>query len=521
MAHDVEIVVDGRPLRVSAGTTLASALFDAGVTSFRTSVRGEPRAPICGMGICHECRVTVNGRAHERSCLITCSDGMVVGTGASPQPAGDDAWRGTPANATSGGEWDVAVVGGGPAGIAAATRAAESGARVVVVDTGIRPGGQIWRHRDSDGRPRSARRWMDRCAQSGATWMAASTVIGGSAADGLLVSTGERATRVRASAVVLATGARELFLPFPGWTLPGVMGAGGLQALVKGGMRVAGRRVVVAGSGPLLLAAAATLVHAGARVIAVVEQAPLHHAARFAAGLWVHPSKLVQAAGYAMALRGSPPRFGTWLARADGTGRVERVTLTDGRRQWEERCDLVCCSYGLVPSTELARWLGCDVARGAVVVDARQRTSVPNVYCAGEPTGVAGELAAIVEGEIAGYAAAGDDARAVAPRLQRARVEWRRTAHRIARDFRVRDEIRELADAETLVCRCEDVPRAALDPAWSAREAKLYTRVGMGPCQGAVCGAACATLFGWLPGVVRPPLAPASVGVLADPDEGA
>ena len=206
MPRDVQIIVDGRALRVSEGVTLASALLDAGITRFRSSVTGEARAPICGMGICFECRVTLDGLPHQRSCLVPCVDGMHVETGNGRDHADgadviDDPGRVRPHGDDGGAiECDVAVVGGGPAGIAAATRAAEAGARVVIIDQGMRPGGQIWRHRDRSTLPRLARRWIERCERSGVRWLPRAAVIGGgpSRDDGLLVSEGDRCRSVRA-----------------------------------------------------------------------------------------------------------------------------------------------------------------------------------------------------------------------------------------------------------------------------------------------------------------------------------
>lgn len=429
---------------------------------------------------------------------------------------------------------DVAVVGGGPAGIAAATRAAESGASTVVVDLGARGGGQVWRHLDQRHLPRLARRWLERCERSGARWLRRAMVIdavalgqgGQGAAEGeatpeLIVSQRqeggeERSFVLRARAVVLATGARELFLPYPGWTLPNAMGIGGAQALLRGGADVRGRRVVIAGSGPLILPVAAAMARAGASIVTVAEQAPRARVARFAGALWAHPSKLAQAIRYRAAFARTAYRTGVWVTRADGRDRVERVTLTDGRRQWTEACDVLCCSYGLVPTTELAQIIGCEVAGGRVTVDELQRTTVARVFCAGEPTGIGGELAALVEGEIAGLAAAGRESAASEARLQRARNAWRRFTDRIAETFCPREELRALADDATIVCRCEDVRRGRLDAAWSVRQAKLYSRIGMGPCQGAVCGPACQFLFGWAAGSVRPPLGAPPVGVWAE-----
>ena len=418
---------------------------------------------------------------------------------------------------------DVVVIGGGPAGIAASTRAAESGARTVVVDSGMRPGGQIWRHTDTSMLPYAARRWIERSQRSGAIWMLQSTVIDGSIEKGLTVLTGAGTRMVRAPRIVIATGARELFLPYPGWTLPNVMGVGGAQALLKGGMDVRGRQVIVAGSGPLLLPVAAALVRAGARVGSVIEQTPARTLLRFAATLMSQPGKLVLAAWYRAALSLRGYRSGTWVARAEGDRRVESVVLTDGRHRWSEPCDLLLCSYGLVPTTELARLLGCEVEGGKVVVDGNQQTSVARIHCVGESTGVAGDDAAVAEGEIAGLGCAGRGNVRIPSALRRRRDRGRRFQRTLSTAFQPRPELLRLADPETVICRCEDVTLACLDRTWSGRQAKLYTRIGMGPCQGAVCGPAVQHLFGWPAGSVRPPLFAPPLGAWAgaEPPRGA
>jgi NADPH-dependent 2,4-dienoyl-CoA reductase/sulfur reductase-like enzyme len=345
--------------------------------------------------------------------------------------------------------------------------------------------------------------------------MLQSTVVDGSPTLGLVVISGEKVHIVRAPRVIIATGARELFLPFPGWTLPNVMGGGGAQALLKGGMQVRGKHVIVAGCGPLLLPVAAALSRAGATVRHVIEQASALTVARFAMSLLSQPAKLMLAARYRSAIPLRAYHTGRWITRADGGTRVETVTLTDGREQWTEPCDLLCCSYGLVPSTDLARLLGCAVENGAVVVDSFQRTTIPGVYCAGESTGVAGDDASVAEGEIAGLAAAAPHEARIPPGLLRRRDLGRRFQHHLMDAFRVRAEILRLADADTVVCRCEDVRFGRLERAWTGRQAKLYTRIGMGPCQGAVCGPAVQHLFGWTAGAVRPPLFAPELGVWA------
>jgi NADPH-dependent 2,4-dienoyl-CoA reductase/sulfur reductase-like enzyme len=387
---------------------------------------------------------------------------------------------------------DVLVVGAGPAGIAAAVHAAEAGRRIVVLDSAQRPGGQIWRHRERRSLPRTAVRWLERFDGSGAVFVPGSEVVDPEVFAG--------------RTVVLATGARERYLPFPGWTLPGVIGIGGAQALLKNGaVDFAGRRVIVAGSGPLMLTVAAALARASARIVLVAEQASARRMTRFAAGLWRTPSRVLDAITYRSAFVGAPYRTGTWIARASASPSGLDVTLSDGQRAV---CDVLCTGYGLVPSTELARLAGCETRDGAVVVDEHQATSVRGIFCAGEPTGIGGVDAALVEGAIAGRAAAG-----VAPDAALGEVHSRHQtfAGRLDSAFAIRPEVRALADAETVVCRCEGVPYGALDPAWSPRQAKLYTRIGMGPCQGRVCGPIMECLRGWPPDTPRPPIFPTPV----------
>jgi NADPH-dependent 2,4-dienoyl-CoA reductase/sulfur reductase-like enzyme len=226
-------------------------------------------------------------------------------------------------------------------------------------------------------------------------------------------------------------------------------------------------------------------------------------------GLWRHPEKLWQGFKLKFGLRDVPFAFGGWPVLAEGTEQLQRVTFSDGQRTWRTDCDLLACGFGLVPNVELPLALGCELNEGFVRVDQRQATSVPNVFCAGEPTGIGGADSALVEGQIAGYAAAGKLERAETLLPQRA--SWHRFRTSLAKAFALRPELRSLATPETIVCRCEDVSLAQLRPFDHWREAKLHARCGMGPCQGRVCGPATTTLFGWGMESVRPPVCPAKV----------
>ncbi|MBA5607691.1 FAD-dependent oxidoreductase [Duganella sp. FT3S] len=411
--------------------------------------------------------------------------------------------------------FDVLVIGAGPAGLAAAHAAAAHGISVGVVDDNPQAGGQIWRGgpaQQADGRARDL--WHALTNAPNITLLHQCRVLCPLEGKRLLAQTPAGAIELDYGKLVIATGARELLLPFPGWTLPGVTGAGGLQALAKGGYPVAGKRVIVAGSGPLLLAAAATLKQQGAHIAAIIEQAAWPRLARFALGLLATPSKVTQALQLACRLRDVPYLRDSYVLSAHGDETLRAVVLQRGGRTEPWDCDLLACGYGLLPNVELALALGCAVdsdgmAPQAVQVDPWQRTSVPDVLCAGEGTGVGGVDLALAEGRIAGLAAAGHTQ--AAPALFAERARWRQFAARLARAFAPRPELARLADDDTIVCRCEDVRHGELRGHASWRSAKLHTRCGMGPCQGRVCGGATGLLYGWRPDAVRVPLSPARI----------
>ncbi|MCX4626968.1 NAD(P)/FAD-dependent oxidoreductase [Streptomyces sp. NBC_01443] len=448
-----------------------------------------------------------------------------------------------PSSASDAAPSDLAVVGAGPAGLAAAVTAAGLGLRVVLLDAGERPGGQYYRH-PAPGlgadRPEALHHgWAAFASREAAlraheeagriTYLPAHhvwTVVPDGPGWTLHAVAGpdEAAATLHARAVLLATGSYERQLPFPGWTLPGVVGAGGAQAMLKSGLVLPGRRVVVAGSGPLLLAVAGSLAAAGARVPAVVEAAAYSGYAGHVPALLRNPGKLAEAATYGSALLRRHIRLLTRHAvtEAHGTDRVEAVTVARLDRHWRPvpgtarriPCDALAVGHGLVPQLELATGLGCATRRSAdgtaaLALDAEQRTSVPGIWSAGETGGIGGAQLALLEGEIAAHAIAG---RAVPADLARRRGRLRAFAEAMGAAHRPGAGWTDWLRDDTDVCRCEEVPASRIREAVAdlgardARSVKLLTRAGMGWCQGRMCGPAVAALAGEDPAPDRRPL---------------
>ncbi|PWF43400.1 FAD-dependent oxidoreductase [Massilia glaciei] len=397
---------------------------------------------------------------------------------------------------------NILILGAGPAGLMAAKAALGNGANVTLVEENHGVGGQIWRGESKlIDHPKLA-------------FIGGARVVSRKGERSLLLETAGGGRTLAWERLIVCAGARELLLPFPGWTLPGVTGAGGLQALVKGGMPVAGRRVVVAGSGPLLLAVAASVQAAGAKVAAIVEHRGTRELARFAGALALrHGAKLGQAATLAWRLRGVPYLRGATLVGATGDTRLRSVTLRRGTGDVSIDCDFLAAGFGLVPNTELGALLGCAIDGGRrIVVDGNQRTSVDDVWAAGECTGIGGVDKSMAEGRIAGLCASG-----AAPGATEtgARSRAHDFGELLARSFAPTNALRAMCQPTTIVCRCEDVTAARLTQHADWRNAKLQTRAGMGPCQGRVCGSACEFLYGWQAPAAQCPIFPASAATLA------
>jgi NADPH-dependent 2,4-dienoyl-CoA reductase/sulfur reductase-like enzyme len=427
----------------------------------------------------------------------------------------------------------VLVIGAGPAGLAAALAATHKGESVILLDASDDVGGQYWRHlpatRPSQNEALLHHGWSTFVAMrerltSTRCEIVTSAHVWAIDHDGVHVligdadGTGRERRTYRADAIVVATGAFDRVLPVPGWDLPGVFSAGGAQALAKGERVAVGRRVVVAGAGPFLLPVAVALLQGGSTVVGVLEASRIP---KMASGWARRPwelggarAKLPEVARYAyeLARHRVPYSTGRAVTAIHGVERVESVTTSAVTASWapiagserELAVDAVCLGHGWTPRLELAIAFGCQLNdQRFVAIDESQRTSVENVYAAGEITGVGGVDLALVEGTIAGHVAAGGQLDDAALRASRARRStWRRFAARLDAAHGIGERWTEWLSDETIVCRCEEVTVARLRSVAQAtqsrglRSLKLTSRAGLGLCQGRVCGRAVEALWG-------------------------
>ncbi|MFO1090832.1 MAG: FAD-dependent oxidoreductase [Hyphomicrobiales bacterium] len=554
----VTVSFDGRTVPARRGESIAAALVAAGTLRFRTTREGAARGPFCGMGVCHECLVEVDGVPNVRACMTKVSGAHEIRTQTIPARIGAARAAASPGS-TAPRDIDVLVVGGGAAGLTAASVAAEAGARVALVDERPTAGGQFLKQpaipalvslSTDDSQFRQGRALLDRAQRTGVVKIDGAVVAAAAEPLAVMVSTGSALIEVAPGALVVATGAYERPLPVAGWTLPGVMTTGAAQTLLRSYRVLAGRRILIAGNGPLNLQVAVELAEAGAQVVAVAELAPrpgpkvsgaLLEMARTA------PQLLAKGAGYVARLYrlGIPLHHATLLADVR-PGLEATLARADGTTVGAFAADAVCMGYGFHPSNELLRLLGCRQDWDArhcqltTVRTAEGLTSVPRVFAAGDCCGLNGAQVAMAEGVIAGLAAAQTaTGRTPSSILLRERTAAVATAQRHRRFQSAlwtvfHGEVPDGIVRETsTVCRCEDLALGDVERVRAGGDAfigsvKRQTRLGMGRCQGRYCvplaaerlsaeaGEPCSERWFAAP---RPPLRPTPIATLARPVE--
>ncbi len=446
------------------------------------------------------------------------------------------------------------IVGAGPAGLACVERLAGAGRPCVLIDDNRQAGGQYFRQLppgysgDGSSLLRDKARF-DRLAavlkRPEVRYLPSTTVWGAPAPLTLSYSGASGSGRIAASSIVIATGAQDRPFPFTGWTLPGVISAGGCLNLAKGHGLVPSGRVMVVGNGPLVLVVAATLAAAGADLVGVVEaQATKRLAGAVLSGLWAAPGIVATALSYHYRIlrSGAWFRSGWMVAEARGTDAIEGICIApvggDGqpvrdRAEWHD-VDTVVTAYGIIPAPDLARLLGCDIKwdpslNGLAPVRSRSlETSVEGVYAVGDGAGIGGAEVAMLEGRLVADALLGAPGETAFMHRYLSLDGFRRRLNMAY----VPPQPLKAAQPDTIICRCEELTlrELALDARASGGDldrVKKATRIGMGRCQGRNCLPAASQLLGaagksleTLPRV-RPPIKPIPLRMLAaDADAG-
>ncbi|WP_018897920.1 FAD-dependent oxidoreductase [Rhizobium sp. 2MFCol3.1] len=524
----VDIVVDGVAVAAERGMTIAAAIEAGGRHDFSRGLKDEPRGIFCGMGVCQDCLVTVDGRLSQRACMTTVRPGMTIERPGSRPVIVDDAISDLAAvpGAIETVQTDLLVIGAGPAGLSAAEAAALAGARVTVVDERSAAGGQYFKQPltalaaqrlGADEQARSGANLVDRVRRAGVTMVAGTTVWGAeSRADGTTVVScygPAGASYYMPKTIVIATGAHERPPAVAGWTRPGVMTAGAAQTLLRSYGTVAGKRIVIAGNGPLNIQVAIETIKAGGHVVALVEKAQAPWKQPAAALQLLAADKMLAANGMrqVIALRaaGVPIHWESAVTSIDGQAGVETVAIKGPSGALTLQADTVLIGGDFAPSNELSRLLGCGHelvdGRLSAICKADGETTLPHVHVVGEAARFGGAHIAMAAGRLAGLAVARKLGRSV-PRDDK--TERRLERHRAFQKalwavFAARPSANAIAgqDDNAIICRCEGVTAKTLkalatDSADDIATLKRLSRAGMGRCQGRYCGDAVAAIAG-------------------------
>lgn len=513
MSDAFSFTFEAREIAARPGQTLAAALTHAGLRGLRETKSGGTRGMFCGMGVCQDCLVEVDGRPNRRACLTKAVAGMAVRRqSALPQLGGTPKRElKSPARIETP---DVLIVGGGAGGLSAAIEAARHGADTLVLDERSVSGGQYFKQTvpDTGARPLDSQQvkglaLIDEAHESGARIIAGAEVWGAFAGPVIYADSADGAVVVRPKALVVATGAYERPRMVPGWELPGVMTTGAAQTLWRSYRTLAGKRVAIVGNGPLNFQVALELLKGGTSVPLLAEAAPppwgrAGPAAKMARGSLGQTLTGIATLA-ALKMHGSAPRFRTVVERIGRSGGGLRVTVRDSNGNTHEaEADAVCMNYGFHPQNEILRLLGAKMRYLEPQAELQPErseqceTSVAGLFAVGDCCGMGGAPAAMTEGRIAGLAAAalalGQKPAPVDAALQNSLAGHRRFQSALWSLFAAPRQAFSEIDSAALVCRCEEVVAGDLTGGTIGEGAEIgslkrATRLGMGPCQGRYC----------------------------------
>ncbi|WLH14560.1 FAD/NAD(P)-binding oxidoreductase [Pseudomonas hefeiensis] len=417
----------------------------------------------------------------------------------------------------------VTIIGAGPAGIRAAQTLVAHGVYPILLDEAARGGGQIYRQQPANFKRSPAKLYGFEAHKASALHQTFNELreqldyrpdtLVWNAEAGLLDTLHEgRAARLEYASVIVATGATDRILPVPGWTLPGVYSLGAAQIALKFQGCAIGERVVFAGSGPLLYLVAYQYAKAGAKVVAVLDSSPLSAQARALPGLLAQPATLAKGLYYRAWLtsHGIAVHQGASLTRIDGERRVQSLKWRNSKGLQSLDCDAVAFAHGLRSETQLADLLGCEFSWNPLnrawlpQRDHAGRSSVPGIYLAGDGAGIMGADAAEIAGERVALALLEDLGYLIDPQrctqLEQSLERIGRFRQSLEHAFVFPSDWAVHAADDLMICRCEEVSageirRVVGEGHWEINRVKAHCRVGMGRCQGRMCGAAAAEII--------------------------
>lgn len=527
-AKDITFTFDGVNILGKVGDTFASALVNAGVYALKESVDGERRGVFCGMGVCNECAVVVDGVAGKLACMIPAVDGAVV----EHQPAYPEVAlnQGVDAQAALQDHQvapEVLVIGAGPAGLAATAVIAEAGIDVILIDERGKLGGQYFKQpADSflseeplDEQFREGQELINRVKATSARILSGASVWGAFSPNHLMATNGSERWIIRPQRLIIATGAYERGVPASGWTTPGVMTTGAAQTLLRSYQVPLGSRAFISGNGPLNFQVAAELVRAKSRVVGLAESSNPFRLVNILSGLalaWYSPSLVLKGIGYLVTLKRAkvPVFFSSAAAKFVGDTTLREMELqkldhegnvrSEGSRTFS--VDAVALGFGFMPSNEIARSLGCkhifDAKTKSLKVEHDEfgRTTVKDVQVIGDCGGVSGAQVAKAAGVLAGSHIVDEIGLPLSESLIRERTAAKRSYRRNLRFQKHLWKIFaspviefQFCEPTTTICRClsltkDEIDNRVTEDTLTAGALKRLTRAGMGICQGKYCG---------------------------------
>ena len=526
--NTIVINFNGVPFRGYEGQSIAALLFSNGIRVLRYCKSGEERGVFCGMGVCYDCAVSINGIPGKRACIEPAKNGINVKSLPYKAPNNKIPPKVPEYKLEAEKHYDIAIIGSGPAGLMTAITLVEKGLNIVIIDERTSLGGQYFKQLSSsekfdkkslkDYQYQKGNELIEKLKKSELELKLSNTVIAAEKISSDLINlsllSGEIVEKISIKRLVVCTGAYEVARPFPGWTSTAVITTGAAQGLLRSYRINAGTEIVIAGNGPLNFQLAAELIDNGAKVIAVIEASsnPIpYNLINFFKSIYFDYKLMFKGILYFLKLRINrvPILFKHHVREISGknpsivkASPILKGGKLDTKKTVEFSADTLCVGYGFLSNNEIPRILGCDFEKTGGIIskircDQYGRTSLNEVFVIGDGAKIDGAQVALSLGEMAGKAILEDfnlinNFSIVSNNLKKKLNKKYKFQKAIWSLFKSEDTDLSTAKNETILCRCENVTSGRIDEVLSMGvtdlgSVKRLTRAGMGRCQGRYC----------------------------------